>query len=131
MDINEKDQQGNKNGFGIQRWKDGSKFSGIFVNNQACGWGIFIHEDGDTYNDFLLQWMRKHAVNKACTKGRQTKNMCEFKVVRIPFFGEDNEPLDAEGWANGIRKAFREETGIKIVKGQGNTLGRVNFLVGK
>ena len=113
---------------------NGRKITVVF--RAAAGSGIDflrgeINEDGDTYNDFLLQWMRKHAVNKACTKGRQTKNMCEIKVVRIPFFGEDNEPLDAEGWANGIRKAFREETGIKIVKGQGNTLGRVNFLVGK
>ena len=90
-----------------------------------------INEDGDTYNDFLLQWMRKHAVNKACTKGRQTKNMCEFKVVRIPFFSESGDPIDAEEWANGIRKAFRAETGIKIVKGDNNTMGRVNFVVGQ
>lgn len=89
-----------------------------------------IGEDGDTYNDFLHQWIRKHSVNKAGKKGRQTKNLCEFKNVRIPFF-EGDEPTDPETWANGIRKAFRTETGIKITKGQGNTLGRVNFLVGE
>lgn len=89
-----------------------------------------IGEDGDTYNDFLHQWIRKHSVNKTGKKGRQTKNMCEFKNVRIPFFDGD-EPTDPETWANSIRKAFRAETGIKITKGQGNTLGRVNFLVGE
>ena len=89
-----------------------------------------IGEDGDTYNDFLHQWIRNHSVNRAGKKGRQTRKMCEFKNVRIPFFDGD-EPTDPETWANGIRKAFRAETGIKIVKGQGNTLGRVNFLVGE
>lgn len=34
---------------GIQKWRDWSKFTGIFINNQAMGWGIFIHEDGDIY----------------------------------------------------------------------------------
>lgn len=89
-----------------------------------------IGEDEDTYNDFLHQWIRKHAVNKAGKKGRQTKKMCEFKNVRIPFFDEEGEPTDPETWAKGIRRAFKSETGRKIAKGQGNTLGRVNFLVG-
>ena len=58
-------------------------------------------------------------------------NMVEFKAVRIPFFNEDGEPIEAEDWAKGVRKAFKAETGIKVSKGQGNTLGRVNFLVGQ
>lgn len=89
-----------------------------------------IGEDDDTYNDFLHQWIRKHAVNRAGKKGRQTKKMCEFKNVRIPFFDDEGEPTDPETWAKGVRKAFKAETGRKIAKGQGNTLGRVNFLVG-
>lgn len=89
-----------------------------------------IGNDEDTYDDYLHQWIRKHAVNKAGKKGRMTNKMCEFKNVRIPFFDEDGEPTEAETWAKGIRKAFKAETGLKIAKGQGNTLGRVNFLVG-
>lgn len=89
-----------------------------------------IGEDEDTYNDFLHQWIRKHSVNKAGKKGRQTKKMCEFKNVRIPFFDDEGEPTDPETWAKGVRKAFKAETGRKVAKGQGNTLGRVNFLVG-
>lgn len=89
-----------------------------------------IGDDEDTYEDYLHQWIRKHAVNKACKKGRSTNKMCEFKNVRIPFFDEDGEPTEAETWAKGIRKAFKAETGLKIAKGQGNTLGRVNLLVG-
>lgn len=89
-----------------------------------------IGDDEDTFNDFLHQWIRKHAVNRAGKKGRQTKKMCEFKNVRIPFFDDEGEPTDPETWAKGVRKAFRTETGRKVAKGQGNTLGRVNFLVG-
>lgn len=90
-----------------------------------------IGEDEDTYNDFLHKWIRKHAVNRAAKKGRQTRKMCEFKNVRIPFFNDEGEPNEPEQWANGIRKAFRTETGQKVVKGAGNTLGRVTMLVGK
>ena len=88
-------------------------------------------EDEDTYGDFLYKWVRNHAVNKAAKKGRISKKMCEFKNVRIPFFDDEGEPTDPEQWANGIRKAFRAETGQKVVRGQGNTLGRVTMLVGK
>ena len=106
------------------------------VFRAAAGSGIDflrdeIGEDEDTYNDFLHQWIRKHAVNRAGKKGRQTKNMCEFKNVRIPFFDEDGEPTDPETWAKGIRKAFKAETGIKIKKGDDSGLGQVNFIVGE
>ena len=40
---------GKKNGFGIQKWKDGSKYKGNYVKDQAKGWGIFYHADGDVY----------------------------------------------------------------------------------
>lgn len=89
-----------------------------------------IGDDEDTYSDFLYSWVRKHAVNKAAKKGRQTKRMCEYKNVRIPFFNDEGDPIEGEDWAKGVRKAFKAETGIKVAKGQGNSLGRVNFLVG-
>jgi hypothetical protein len=89
-----------------------------------------IGDDGDTYDEFLYAWVKKHAEKSACKKGRKSANLVEFKAVRIPFFNESNEPIEAEDWAKGIRKAFKAETGIKVTKGQGNTLGRVNFYVG-
>lgn len=88
-----------------------------------------IGDDGDTYDEFLYEWMKKHAVNRACKIGRKGANIVEFNPVRIPFFDENGDPLDAESWAKGIRKAFKAETGLKVVKGQDNRLGRVSFLV--
>lgn len=112
---------------------NGRKINVVFRAAKGAGINFLkdeIGDDGDTYDEFLYSWVKKHAVRSACKKGRKTGNMVEFKSVRIPFFNADNEPIEAEDWAKGVRKAFRAETGIKVSKGQGNTLGRVNFLVG-
>lgn len=112
---------------------NGRKINVIFRAAKGAGINFIrdeIGDDEDTYDEFLYNWVRKHAVNHACKKGRKTANMVEFKAVRIPFFNEEGDPIEAEDWAKGIRKAFKAETGIKVAKGQGNTLGRVNFLVG-
>lgn len=112
---------------------NGRKINIVFRAAKGAGINFLkdeIGNDGDTYDEFLYSWVKKHAVRSACKKGRKTGNMVEFKSVRIPFFNADNEPIEAEDWAKGVRKAFRAETGIKVSKGQGNTLGRVNFLVG-
>ena len=112
---------------------NGRKINVVFRAAQGAGINFIkdeIGDDGDTYDEYLYEWMKKHAVNKACKKGRKSKNMVEFKAVRIPFFDSEGEPIEAEDWAKGIRKAFKAETGLKVAKGQNNTLGRVNFLVG-
>lgn len=112
---------------------NGRKINIVFRAAKGAGINFIkdeIGDDGDTYDEYLYAWVKKHAVHSACKKGRKTANMVEFKSVRIPFFNADNEPIEAEDWAKGVRKAFRAETGIKVSKGQGNTLGRVNFLVG-
>ena len=38
-----------KQGFGVQVWKDGAKFTGYFIHNKANGLGRFKHTDGDDY----------------------------------------------------------------------------------
>ena len=113
---------------------NGRKINVVFRAAKGAGINFIkdeIGDDGDTYDEFLYEWVKKHAVKSSCKKGRKTANMVEFKAVRIPFFNEDDEPIEAEDWAKGVRKAFKAETGIKVSKGQGNTLGRVNFLVGQ
>lgn len=44
-----------KQGFGIQIWKDGAKFTGYFVNNKANGMGRFKHIDGDDYAGIFIK----------------------------------------------------------------------------
>ena len=113
---------------------NGRKINVIFRAAKGAGINFIkdeIGDEGDTYDEFLYDWVKKRAVKSACKKGRKTANMVEFKSVRIPFFNEEDEPIEAEDWAKKVRKAFKDETGIKVSKGQGNTLGRVNFIVGE
>lgn len=42
-------ENGNKQGFGIQTWKDGAVYRGYFYENKANFLGIFEHSDGDVY----------------------------------------------------------------------------------
>ena len=47
--IGVKDSRGLKQGFGIQKMQNGSRFRGIFTNDRVTGWGIYEHRDGDVY----------------------------------------------------------------------------------
>ena len=38
---------GYRHGFGIQQWPDGARYIGEWRENKACGFGKFIHLDGD------------------------------------------------------------------------------------
>ena len=38
-----------KQGFCIQKKKDGTKFKGIFIDDRVTGWGIYEHKNGDIY----------------------------------------------------------------------------------
>ena len=46
---NKNNKIGKKEGFGIQKWKDGSIYKGNFINGEADGWGIFYYSDGDIF----------------------------------------------------------------------------------
>ena len=37
----------NKNGFGVQYWRDGATYNGEWKNHKADGLGAFKHSDGD------------------------------------------------------------------------------------
>lgn len=42
-------KDGYRQGKGVQCWKDGSKYTGYWFNDQAYGKGRLIHADGDYY----------------------------------------------------------------------------------
>ena len=47
--IGNRDSRGRKQGFGIQKMKNGARFRGIFTDDKVTGWGIYEHRDGDIY----------------------------------------------------------------------------------
>ncbi len=42
-------EKGERNGFGMQLWPDGSKYVGYWKEDKASGSGRLIHSDGDVY----------------------------------------------------------------------------------
>ncbi|CAI2359904.1 unnamed protein product [Moneuplotes crassus] len=38
-----------RDGYGVQVWKDGSKYEGTWLNDKAYGFGTLYHADGDVY----------------------------------------------------------------------------------
>lgn len=54
-------KDGLREGKGTQIWKDGSKYSGYWKNDQANGKGRLIHGDGDVYEG---EWFNDKAQGK-------------------------------------------------------------------
>ncbi len=52
--IGEWNQEGMRQGKGIQIWADGSKYEGFWKNDMANGKGRLIHQDGDVYEGAWL-----------------------------------------------------------------------------
>lgn len=38
-----------REGYGVQRWNDGSVYEGDWKDDKACGKGKLVHADGDIY----------------------------------------------------------------------------------
>ena len=47
--LYQNDSFNERNGRGVQQWKDGSVYEGYWRNNLAYGFGRLIHADGDVY----------------------------------------------------------------------------------
>lgn len=112
---------------------NGRKITVVFRAGDGSGIDFLNDEvgpDDDIYSDFLLSCIRKHAVNRSASMGRQTDVICEFKNVRIPFFDQNGDPLTARSWAKGVIKAFKAEAGLKVKNDIGGGLGLVNFIIG-
>ena len=47
--LGKRDSHGLKQGFGIQKMREGSRIKGIFLDDRLNSWGIFEYRDGDIY----------------------------------------------------------------------------------
>ena len=89
--------------------------------------------DGTRISTFLFNWVRSHAKEQAAKKNssQQTKSLCGFKDVRIEFFNDDGEPTDAIEWGEALSDELANVTGFNVNFDQGNTMGKVTFIVGR
>jgi hypothetical protein len=104
---------GEKEGFGVQKWKDGAIYKGKFNKNRANGLGIFKHSDGDEYkgefvNDRASGYGLYRHSNGATYEGMWTEDSQHG-------FGE-------EKWRDGS-----EYVG-NYIKGKKQGLGNTNFI---
>lgn len=65
--------------------------------------------DDEELTDCIQKWMRDHTVNGMFNLTDATESFLQFEQVRIPFFDEKGNAMDARAFATELRKALRKE----------------------
>lgn len=60
--------------------------------------------DGEELTDCIQQWMREHTVKGVFNLSDGTENFLQFEQVRIPFYDENGNAMDARAFATQLRK---------------------------
>lgn len=68
---------------------------------------------GDTYADWIREWVKTHAKKGTATMQRNTAKEIYFSSVRITNHAEDGSQFNAYDFANQFRKAFLQTFQIK------------------
>ena len=84
--------------------------------------------------DIISYWMEDNTVNHAPTRANATATSLSFEQVRIPLYKERNgrqSPLDARGFANGLRSYLKKEPFLIESKIYERGLGEVWIIIGE
>lgn len=98
-------------------------FASVF-NSKKCH--LFSDEniEGDTYTDYIIDYIKTHTVKGAYKLQRNTDNELYFVNCRIRLNNEDGTQFGAYDWARELAKKLRKDLGVKVTnKSQG--LGEV------
>lgn len=80
--------------------------------------------EGDTYSDWIIDYMDTHTIKGAYKLQRNTNNELYFVNVRIKLLNDDGTQYSVYKWARDFNKAIRKGLGVKAInKAQG--LGEV------
>ena len=80
--------------------------------------------EGDTYADYIIDYIKTHTVKGAYKLQRNTDNELYFVNCRIRLNNEDGTQFGAYDWARELAKKLRKDLGVKVTnKSQG--LGEV------
>lgn len=81
---------------------------------------------GEELTDCIQDWMRRSTVNGIFNLTDASESFLQFEQVRIPFFDEKGNALDARGFANELRKTLRKDpygiTSKVLVRGLGEAI---------
>lgn len=83
---------GEKEGFGIQKWKDGAIYIGQFQANRAFGLGVFKHSDGDEYKGEFVN-------DRACGYGEYKHS--NGAMYEGYWLGDAQDVIGEEKWSDG------------------------------
>lgn len=84
--------------------------------------------EGDTYSDYIIDYVKAHTVKGAYKMQTNTNNELYFVNVRIPMLSEDGTQYGVYDWTRDLAKAMRKDLGIKVSnKSQG--LGEIALTI--
>lgn len=84
--------------------------------------------EGDTYSDWIVDYMNTHTTKGAYKLQRNTDNEICFVNVRIALLNEDGTQHSVYDWAREFRSAIRKNLGVKATnKAQG--LGEIMITI--
>ena len=81
---------------------------------------------GEELTDCIQQWLREHTVNGVFNLSDATENFLQFEQVRIPFYDEKGNVMDARAFAMQLRKHLAKKpyniTAKVMVRGLGEAI---------
>jgi hypothetical protein len=106
-------------------------FSGILTKGReisvritvANGSNVNLQDEnieGDTYSDWVEDYMDTHTVKGAFKLKTNTKNELAYTNVHIKTLNEDGTQFSAYQWGKEFAKAMRKQLGVKVTN---NTQG--------
>lgn len=76
--------------------------------------------EGDTYADYIIDYMKSHTVKGAYKLQRNTDKELYFVNCRIKLLNEDGTQYGVYDWTRSLAKKLRKELGLKVAnKAQG------------
>lgn len=100
----------------------------VFTIRCWDSWDKDLEEEynGEELTDCIQQWMRDNTVNGVFNLSDATENFLQFEQVRIPFYDEKGNAMDARSFATQLRKylakAPYEITSKVMVRGLGEAI---------
>ena len=84
--------------------------------------------EGDTYADYIMDYVKTHTVKGAYKMQTNTKNELYFVNVRIPMVAEDGTQYGVYDWTRDLTKAMRKDLGVKV-SNQSQGLGEIALTI--
>lgn len=70
--------------------------------------------EGDTYTDYLIDYVKTHTVKGAYKMQSNTDNELYFVNVRIPMIQDDGTQYGVYDWARDLIRAMRKDLGVRV-----------------